>query len=228
MGLDLKPLAGAALLLLALPIDTAAAVDAPGGRFVQQYIWDIGAFEAVREKALTETNTNANQEIASCIRTGMRFQLELDSASRRMRAIKLPGVMKETPGLIASTYEQRSQLYRELTDTCVAFMANPKPGTDYGAMAANGPKINAKLDFNAKSLFEGSALIAAALIDQTPDAQGKLSHIVLTRREKNELLQSISSLFGKSIDEKNQTYLIASVQLIRRWLTTSGHKCADE
>lgn len=211
-----------------LATSSAFAADAPGTQFVQQYVWDIGTFEDIRLQAAAEKNITKNETLASCIRMGTRFQLELDVAAARMKTFNLPGEMKDTPGLIASVYQQRADLYRELGESCAAILSGPKRGADYGAIAANAPKINAKLDYNAKTLFQGSAIIAMALIDQKPDAHGKLSHLVITRREKAELVKTVNSSFGKKLNEKNPTYLVGSVKLIKKFLMTTTHKCADE
>ena len=51
------------------------------------------------------------------------------------------------------------QLHQQLIDISGKFLAGPKEGVDYQALAAKFPEIRAELDNSRKSVFQAAALV---------------------------------------------------------------------
>jgi len=129
--------------------------------------------------------------------------------------------------MIASILQQKLKIIGDLTAECEAFIV-PDPKVDYTELAKNAPKITAMSEYSDKNLLTASAGILFAIISQKPDSQNHLSHIVLTRTQRDKLLDDLNTYFGEKLDIKgdNIPYLIAIAQLYRDKLTE--YKCADD
>ena len=53
-------------------------------------------------------------------------------------------------------------LYEELVTTAKTFMEGPKPGVDYGKLAAHMPEISASLEYAEESIFKLTRFQAGA------------------------------------------------------------------
>ncbi len=121
----------------------------------------------------------------------------------------------------------RSKLWHQLIDICSAFVGGPKPNVDYGKLAADMPKIRAKLDFIDKALFEATPAIFMTLIDSKPDSKGNASHLVITKAERKDLIDKIDTDFGPKLDDKNANFTISSAWVLKKGLQ-KDFKSADD
>jgi hypothetical protein len=144
-----------------------------------------------------------------------------------MRTLELPNQHKQSPEIIARIWEQEVAVYQKLTSMCAIFMQGANAGVDYSAIEAEAPKLAANIDDLDKKLFESSPLVCAALVTDTSDAQGHSKHLILTRKERDEMVDALNSSLPE-IDEKNPGYLTSGAKVLKIFLTKSGHRTADE
>ena len=78
----------------------------------------------------------------------------------------------------------------------------------YGALTAEAPKITAGLEYIDRSLFQATPLIFATLIDMKPDKQGHASRLIVTRAEREQLVRSLQTSFGKKLDQQHQNLIV--------------------
>src|SRR5579872_5726420 len=162
----------ATILLTGTMVSTAHAGEAYN--FVSEYVRELAALEAIRdsaEKDLALSESDPSARMADCIRNGQRYQLELSSDISQLKQVKLGEPVDDLPSLIVRFYQQKLAQYRQMTDACSTIIAGPKPGVDYGKLAADMPKITANIDYLDQSLFKLCPLVFAALIDQRPDKE---------------------------------------------------------
>jgi hypothetical protein len=95
-----------------------------------------------------------------------------------------------------------------------------------GTHIMRGTPIAASLEYIDRSLLEATPLIFATLIDQTPDKNGKVSHLIITRAERQRLLVVLSLHFGQKLDLENQSYIVSSTSVLKSYLLK--YKCSDE
>ena len=195
--------------------------------FVKAYVRVTRAIEDVRGRAQSELKDKANNQFVDCVRNATLFQLELRAGVAQMNSIKLSGSVGGTPQLVAQFYEQMIDLYGQMGDICGAMVAGPQPGVNYGQLAAEMPKITAGLEYLDSGLFKASPLFFGVLISETPDKEGHASHLIITKAERDELVQSIDRSF-KNVDAKDANNLVSSVSIIKFYLTKKGYICADE
>jgi hypothetical protein len=89
-------------------------------------------------------------------------------------------------------------------------ISGPKPGVDYGAIAAQAPKLSATLDYVDHAIFEATPLVFGTLIDPVPDANNKMSKLIITSAERKKLIGDINSYFGTKLDQKDQPWLVTA------------------
>jgi hypothetical protein len=63
--------------------------------------------------------------------------------------------------------------------------------------------------------------------DQKPDKNGHLSHLVITKAEREQLVHALVTEFGDKIDQKNQNYTVSSASLLKAYLL-KNYSCSDE
>jgi len=61
-------------------------------------------------------------------------------------------------------YQRQVELHQSLIDINSKFIAGPRSGVDYPALAAKMPQIRAELEQTQKAVFEATSLIFIALI----------------------------------------------------------------
>lgn len=210
----------------------AASVPAHGQNeerkhFVNEYIRQLSQIVSIRAQAVKDMSPDPAGKMADCIRNGTRLALELGSNTSMMRSIKLTGEHARSPGLVAQIWDQEKGQYQAMDDLCSTMIAGPKPGVDYGPIAASAPKITANVEYLDQTLFEVSPLVFAALISDMPDKQGHMSHLILTHKERDEMVRTLNVAFPL-IDAKNPKYLTGAAKLIKEMLTTKGYKMADD
>jgi hypothetical protein len=78
-----------------------------------------------------------------------------------------------------------------------------------------------------KSVFEATPLVFSTLIDMKPDSRNHASHLVITKAERDRLVETIANDFGAKLDEKDQSYPVASASVLKAYLL-KDYKSADE
>lgn len=216
-----------AAALVSLPV-TWAAAETSHLVFVTEYVRELGVNEHMRglgEKDIAEPGADKN---AAMIRSSTRIILELNSQIAMLKSMTLNPPFDGVPGALAGFYDQKIQVHKELIEMATAFVSKPRPGVDYGALAAEAPKLTATLEYIDRSLFQTTPLIFATLIAGKPDSQGHMSRLRITRAERDGLLRSLQIDFGAKMDSTDQNYIVSSATVLRDYLSKKGYKCSDD
>jgi hypothetical protein len=197
--------------------------------FVKEYVRELISDEDLKtngQKELSEAKTTEEQ-----ISTGIYFsksvQLDLRSQIRMLKGMRLAKPFETLIPDLIGFYQHEVELHQSLIDINSKFIAGPRSGVDYQALAAKLPQIRAELDATQKAVFEATPLIFMALIDQKPDSQDHLSHLVITRAEKSELQDQLEIMLNHEPEKGDHDYYISAALVLRAGLQ-KGHKCADE
>lgn len=198
---------------------------------VKEFIREVQDLYGLQQTAKKEfaENQSSDGQTATGIRVGTRTLLEMDQSIRRLTLIPVTGRWAETRDLLKRLHEQRMELFLEMTENAKNILSGPRPGVDYGAMAARAPELTALVENNDKAVFQMSQVMFFALVDegrQGPD--GNLHHLILTKTERASIVQSIDRSFGPALDDKNATHIVLSAWAIKHGLTGTHYKAADE
>jgi hypothetical protein len=66
-----------------------------------------------------------------------------------------------------------------------------------------------------------------ALIDQEPDSQNHVSHLLITKAEKADLENQLNIMLKDEPDKGDHDYYISAAMVLRAGLQ-KGYKCADD
>jgi hypothetical protein len=203
-------------------------VETPHLEFVTEFVRELAAMENIRasgEEELKKSTGNAVYSIM--IHSGTRSQLELRTEIAQLQEMRLEPPYDELIPMLVGYYKRKVELYQRLIDISSAMLAGPKPGVDYGKLAADVPKIRALFDFIDESVFKITPLVFATLIDTKPDSKNHTSHLIITKAERDRVIETLNDSFGVKLDEKNPNYLVGSASVLRSYLRKDW-KCSDE
>ena len=216
------------VLFLALFLVTPShAQEAPNLAFLSEYIRELGVNERMRalgERDLTEVGSD--HQFVALIRSSTRIRMELGAQIHTLSGIHLKPPFEDLTTKITKFYSMKIEFHQRLIAISTSLLSRPQPGVDYGALAAEVPKTTASLEYIDRSLLEVTPLIFATLIDQEPDKNGKVSHLIITRAERQRLLVVLSLHFGQKMDLENQSYIVSSASVLKSYLLK--YKCSDE
>jgi hypothetical protein len=199
---------------------------------VTEYIRELSAYEEIRDKGEQE-NAEAQKSgdvmgtFRSMIHSGTLFQLELRSDIAQLKAMHLNDPFDFLIPTITGVYEEKIRVWQEMVDIDTAFIEGPKPGVDYSKLEAEIPKLRANLDFIDQTLFQSSPAIFGTLIDLKADSQGHASHLIITKAERQNLIEKLNTAFGSKLDQKNQNYIVSSASVLKAYLLKDW-KASDE
>jgi hypothetical protein len=110
-----------------------------------------------------------------------------------------------------------------------AMLSGPAPGVNYGAMTARAPELTAQVEQIDKSMFSMSQALFLALVDEgRVEADGNLHHLILNKKDRVDMVHTIDTAFGRSLDDKNATSIVNAGWAIKYGLTRPHYKAADE
>jgi hypothetical protein len=203
--------------------------ETPHLRFVKEFVRELIEDEDRKtsgEKELGEAKT-PNEQFSAGIYYSKSTQLELRSQIAMLKSMRLKDPFDTLIPSLISSYQQQIDLHQKLIDISDKFLAGPKEGVDYQALAAKVPEIRAELDQSRKALFDAAALVFMSLIDMKEDSQGHASHLMITKAEKADLQDQLEIML-KGVPEKgDQDYYISAAMILRGGLQ-KGYKCADD
>jgi hypothetical protein len=187
--------------------------------FVTEYVRELSAIETIRasaEQVLTQ-GTN-DDKFYNTVYSSTRMQLELRTQINILKGMHLGPPFETIIPDLTIFYTRKVELYQRLIDISSAFIGGPKPGIDYGKLAAEMPQVSAKLDDIDHSLFESTPLIFFTLVDQKTDTQNHVSHLIITRAERAQLLSDITTDFGSKLDQKDQSFQVGAALALKEGL----------
>jgi hypothetical protein len=229
--LGLKIAAGFVVIILLASTTISMAHASEAYNFVKEYARELAALEAIRdnaEKELTQSSSNPSTGMADCIRNGELYRLELNLDISQLKQVRLAKPVDDVPSLILQFYQQKLEQYRQMTEMCSTMIAGPKAGVDYGQLAADMPKITANVEYLDHALFELCPLVFAALIDQRPDKEDRLNHLVISKAERDALVRELDLSFGKKMDQDDQNRGVSAASVLKSYLTKKDYKFADD
>jgi hypothetical protein len=219
-----------ALLSLLLASAAFSAEDTPHFDVVSEYIRSLGTVHNIQlasKKEMAEDKDNLIGRLMSGIRSSTRMKLELSTSIGALERMTLKEPFETLIPTTIHWYQEKIKLHDETISIAKAFISGPKPGVDYSAMTARMPEITANIEFIDESIFKSMVLVFALLIDMKPDEKGQMSHLNITKAQREKLINDINTSFSSSLNEKNKNWTVSSAALLKAYLQ-KDYKCIDE
>lgn len=217
-----------ALIIFSFIVTPAWSAETSHLAFVQEYVRELGQLEELRAAAEDELKRKGANPFTAGIHFGTRMQIALRTDIGQLNHIHLDPPFKELPADIVRLHEGKIKVYDRMIEIETQMLSRPKPGVDYGAMAAEMPKLRALLDSIDDSFLQMSALAFASLIDQTrPDKKGHLNRLVITKAEQQDLLMRLQNWFGAKPNQEHQNGIVGAASVLKGYLQ-KDYKCSDD
>ena len=203
----------------------------PRVQLASEFVRELEVLYRLQEtgkKELAEDNSSSGKLVTS-IRVGTRTMFEMNESILRLDGIAVDGQWAEFRDLLKQLDSERIRIFQEMNQMAKAMMSGPKPGVDYGAMAAHAPELTAEVEQVDKSIFNMAQAMFFALVDEQrlgPD--GKLHHLLLTKKERANMIQLIDNIWGQTLEDKNSSSIVSAAWAIKYGLTRPLYKSADE
>lgn len=196
--------------------------------FVQEIVRELAAIEEIRSKGEQELKDSPKDAPSNMIHSGTLFKLELGSEIRALERMRLDEPFNTIIPNLIGFYKAKMQVWQEMADIGAAFMGGPKPGVDYEKLPAKLPELRARLEYIDQSVFQSSPLVFSTLINLSKtNSKGRADHLIITKDERKDLIDTIDTDFGAGIDDKNQNYTVGAAAMIKTYLL-KDYKSADE
>jgi len=188
----------------------------------------LSAIEEIRSNAEQDQKKDPNATFSNLVHSATLFKLELGSQVRMLSSMNLSDPFDTLIPSMISFYEEKIKLWDRMKEIGASFIGGPREGVDYQKLGAEVPELRARLEYVDQSIFQASPMVFATLIDMKPDSRNHVSHLIITKAERAELLDSLDTAFGKKLDEKKPNYTVGSAAVLRDALLKKGFKCSDE
>jgi hypothetical protein len=222
-----KLLSGVVAISLPAFIGAAYAQETSHYEVVAEYIRQLGAINSIQETMVRELSEATNPPDGIPYRT--KLQQELRTGINAFKAMKLAPPHGALFFLVINFYEQKIRLHDALHNVASqTIVESPNSAFNNAKLAASAPKLTADLENIDKALFDATPLFFALLLDQEPDKQGHVSRLVITKAQRSQLVDKIDGLFGKSLNDKDQSYATRTASLLKLDLLKEDYKNADE
>lgn len=206
--------------------------------FVQAYIRTLGDRYGLELKAQSDM-TEAGKDVSKINMASMRCSQRAILKSREAIGLLTPfkssdrDLIRQASDDIISCYTSMIDNYNnslsaleELTNAT----SGSNPNIDIGKLSRRVSEITAKQDYITETFFHLTGFVAMTLIDRVPDEDNHVSFLLVTGKERKDLMNQLESYFGKSVlnsTDKNPKYTVASAKLLKTILTDE-HKSSDE
>ena len=198
---------------------TPAPRDMAPQNFIGLYVHQLAELETIRDRAEADLIIgDASDRVLECVGYAERADLELGAAINGLKNVRVTSQYAEAsdaPEAIVAFYEQKRDLFRQMSGVCTAVASGPKPGVDYQALPAQIAKIRARMEFVDRGQLNASTLAFFTLLSATPDKFGKMSHLSITNEQKAALLSQIENSFGAKLDHYPMQPAVAAMAIYR-------------
>jgi hypothetical protein len=198
---------------------------------VGEFVREMEVLYRLQETAKKEfaEDSSPTGKLTTSIRVGTRTLYEMQESVRRLNMIGVDGSWAKFRDLLKGFHNQRMAVLQEMNQMAKAILSGPTPGVNYGEMTARVPELTVEVEQIDKSMFIMSQSLFFGLVDEgRVAADGNLHHLILTKKDRAALVQTIDTAFGQTLDDKNPTYIVSAAWAIKYGLTRPIYKSADE
>jgi len=203
----------------------------PRIQLVSEFVRELEVLYRLQETTKKEIDEDGSTlgRLTTSIRVGTRTIFEMNESVNRLDGIALDGQWAGIRDMLKKLDTERMSAAQEMNYMSKTMLSAPKPGIDYGAMTARAPELTATIEQIDKTVFTASQAVFFALVDErrvAPD--GKLHHLLLTKRDRTAMIQLIDKVFGPQLEDKNASSIVSAALIIKYGLTRPIYKSADE
>lgn len=195
--------------------------------FVTAFIRNIGETEDLRARAERELAVAGDNKEAAILSSSTRFAVALRAQADVMNSFHLPPPTGGAPQKFATLLHQKAGLFETYVAVAEALTGNPRAGVVYEKLAGQSPDLRAMIDIADQTLMKATPLVFGTLISTTPDSEGYVSRLNITKAQRATLIRDLDAAFGDKLKAKNQNHIVSAAAMLRDHLH-QPLKCSDE
>jgi hypothetical protein len=197
----------------------------------QEFVRELEVLYRLQETAKKEfaEDSSGSGRLMTGIRVGSRTLFEMNDSINRLSLINVDAKWAEFRDMLKLLHQQRIEVVQEMNQGAKTLLAGPEPGVNYGKLVARAPELTAQVEQIDKSIFTIAQAMFFALVDDAHvEADGKLHHLLLTKKDRTRMVQLIDKIFGATLEDKNASRIVTAAWAIKYGLTRPHYKAADE
>ncbi|MHB1208032.1 MAG: hypothetical protein ACYCZX_20885 [Rhodospirillaceae bacterium] len=195
--------------------------------FVTVFIRNIGEAEDLRAQAEKDLAAAGVDKEAAILASSTRFAAALRAQAESLNSFHLPPPMEGAPQKFAILLHQKAGLFETYIAVAEALKGTPNAGAFYEKLGDKSPDLRGMIEVADETLMKATPLVFGTLVSMTPDAEGYVSRLNITRAERASLIHDLDAAFGEKLEAKNQNYIVSAAAMLRGHLR-QPFKCSDE
>lgn len=198
---------------------------------VQEFVREMEVLYRLQQTTKKEfaEDGSTSGKLATDMRVDSRMLFEMNDSINRLGMINVDARWAQFRDALKNLHQERIVLLHEMNQMSKTALAGPEPGINYGKLTARAPEITAQVEQVDKIIFTVSKAMFFALVDDDRVGRdGKLHHLILTKKDRTSMVQLIDKIFGPTLEEKNANYIVSSAWVVKYGLTRPNYKAADE
>lgn len=200
-------------------------------QLVSEFVRELEVLYRLQETAKKELAEESSRlgNLTTSIRVGTRTVYDMNEINLRLDGIAVGDRWADFRNMLKEFNAERISVMKEMIQMSKAMLSGPKPGVNYGEMAGHAPELTAKIEQIDKSIFTMAQAMFFALVDERrigPD--GNLHHLLLTKKDRADMIRLIDNVFGQKLEDKNASSVVSAAWAIKFGLTRPIYKSADE
>jgi hypothetical protein len=197
-----------------------------------EFVRELEVLYRLQETAKKEfaEDSSGSGKLMTSIRVGSRTLFEMNDGINRLSNINVDAKWAEFRDLLKELHQDRIVIVQEMNQGAKTLLAGPEPGVNYGKLMARAPELTAQVEEIDKNIFRiAQAMFFALVDDDRTGVDGKLHHLILTKKDRASMVKLIDRMFGPTtLEDKNASRIVASAWVIKFGLTRPIYKAADE
>jgi hypothetical protein len=197
----------------------------------QEFVRELEVLYRLQETAKKEfaEDSSGSGSLMTSIRVGSRTLFEMNDSINRLSIINVDAEWAKFRDMLKKLHQDRIELVQEMNHGAKTLLAGPEPGVNYGKLVARAPELTAQMEEIDKLIFTIAQAMFFALVDDARiGADGNLHHLLLTKKDRTNMVQLIDRIFGPTLEDKNASSIVSSAWAIKYGLTRPIYKAADE
>lgn len=193
------------LIFVFLSVDSFAQSHSYQYEFARDYIKSLQQLKKIADREIGQSAKKSKDELALRMETTANFRrAHADLLEAKDLMLKHKGssqaLVREIVKMVVRVYEQRIEINKSLQryyDKLYSPEVVDNLGEYQKEYATQMNRLTVESDESFKLLMYCSSLVAYSLVSKTPDKDGNLSNLVITAKERKDLINELNSAFKK-------------------------------
>jgi len=179
--------------------------------FAKEYIREIGELNRLTDEARNDTTNKSPEVFTNFIYHSERIQHVLGTDINLLASMKLNGQLTDLPSILSQSYIRKGETMSSLSAISEDMISMSAQDPNSLKQVQDNLKLMPKLRAQNDQVDEDIAkkvniLVFLSLVDPNGDGKGGTSKLVITRKDRIELIEQLKTEFGKKLEDKKDPH----------------------